>query len=79
MLDGLNLSPNSADVELGFDDPTLSKYFVELIQFLPTDQTINLWKDIVDFEKFGKVSDQIETLLNRARIVAEADRIIAKY
>lgn len=79
MLDGLNISRPSAPVALEIDDPSLSKYFVELVQFLPTDQTIGLWKDIVDFERDGKVSDQIETLLNRARIVAEADRIIAKY
>lgn len=76
MLDSLTLA-NPVAIESG--DSTLSKYFVELVQFMPTDQTIELWQDIETFEREGKVSNQIETLLNRARIVAEADRIISKY
>ena len=79
MLDGLNYSKPVAPVALDIDDASLSKYFVELVQFLPTDQTIDLWKDIEAYERDGKVSSAIETLIKRARIVAEADRIIAKY
>lgn len=79
MLDGLNIRKPVSRPAIELDDETLSKYFVELVQFLPTDQTIDLWKDIEAYERDGTVADSIETLLKRARIVAEADRIIAKY
>ncbi|MEL7344073.1 MAG: hypothetical protein AAFN59_04325 [Pseudomonadota bacterium] len=79
MLDGLNITKPVSRPAIDIDDATLSKYFVELVQFLPTDQTIDLWKDIEAYEREGTVANSIETLLNRARIVAEADRIIAKY